>query len=112
MAVSITFSFEAEGSIVYSSTTAPTTAQAAVAQEIVATVAMAVADTQALITHNFQFSASAAGNFFRPQVVGPVWINGPAGGGTNTPFISFDFTNTNVLKANKLGVAGTDGTFV
>ena len=110
--VSVLYSFETPGSVVYSNATPPTTTQASLVQEIVVEVNMALADTQALITHNLQYSASAAGNFFRPQVVGPAWINGPIGGGTNAPFVSFDFTNTNVLKANKLGVAGTDGTFV
>lgn len=112
MAVSVLFSFQAQSAVVYSSATAPTAAQGAVVQEVVAEVAWALADTQALITHNMGFSASAALNFFRPQVIGPVFINGPLGGGTNVPFVSFDFTNTNVLKANKLGVAGTEGTFV
>jgi hypothetical protein len=110
--VSVLYSFESGALTTYSSATPPTTTQASLVQEIVVEVNWAIADTQALITHNLQYSASAAGNFFRPQVVGPVWINGPLGGGTNTPFVSFDFTNTSVLKANKLGVAGTEGTYV
>lgn len=112
MAVSVLYSFESQSNVVYSSATPPTSTQVSVVQEIVAQVNWALADTQALITHNLGYSASAAGNFFRPQLVGPVWINGPVGGGTAIPFVSFDFTNTNVLKANKLGVAGTEGTFV
>jgi hypothetical protein len=112
MSVSVLYSFDASPTVAYSSATPPTAGQAAVVQEIVAEVNWALADTQALITHNYGYSASAAGNYFRPQVVGPVWIVGPLGGGTSQPFVSFDFTNTNVLKANKLGVAGTEGTFV
>jgi hypothetical protein len=115
MAVTVTFSVPTApggGLPIISSTTGPTAAQAAVTQEIVVQVNMALADTQALITHNWQFSASEATNFFRPQVLGPYWINGPVGGGTSAPFVSFDWTNTNVLKVNKLGVAGTEGTFV
>lgn len=115
MAVTVLYSVSEgpqAGLPIFSSATPPTAIQAAVVQEIVAEVNWALADTQALITHNFGFSASAAGNFFRPQTIGPVWINGPLGGGTNAPFVSFDFTNTNVLKVNKLGVAGTEGTFV
>lgn len=102
----------AAGLPIFSTATPPTAIQAVAVQEIVAEVNWAIADTQALITHNFGYSASAANNFFRPQVIGPNWINGPVGGGTSGVFVSFDYTNTNVLKVNKLGVAGTEGTFV
>jgi hypothetical protein len=117
MAVSVLYSTGSEfnpynGLPVYSTATPLTASQAASVQEIVVEVNWAIADTQALITHNWGFSASAAGNFFRPQVHGPTYVNGPLGGGTSMPFVSFDFTNTNVLKVNKLGVAGTEGTFV
>ncbi len=100
MAVTVTYSVPlapAGGLPIFGSTTGPTAAQAALTQEIVVVVNMALADTQALITHNFGFSASQAGNFYDPQVIGPNWINGPVGGGTNAPFVSFDWTNTNVL---------------
>ena len=115
MAVSVFYNVPAApvgGLPIINSSTPPTAAQAALIQEIVVEVNMALADTQALVTHNFQFNASDAGNFFRPQVIGPNWINGPVGGGSNVPFVSFDWTNTNVLKVNKLGVAGTEGTFI
>lgn len=115
MAVTVLYSVAEASAIglpIYSNATPPTAIQAANVQEVVVEVNWALADTQALVTHNFGYSASAAGNFFRPQVHGPIWINGPLGGGTSAPFVSFDFTNTNVLKVNKLGVAGTEGTFV
>ena len=114
--MSVTVYYSAEGTDsglpVYLTTTPLTAQQAGQVQEIVVEVNWALADTQALITHNFGYSTLGESYFFRPQVVGPVWINGPLGGGTNAPFMSFGFTNTNVLTANKLGVAGTEGTFV
>lgn len=113
--MSVTVSYSAEGSgaglPIYLSTTPLTAQQAAMVQEIVCEVNWALADTQALVTHNYGYSTVATGVFFRPQVVGPVWINGPLGGGTQAPFMSFAFTS-NVLQVNKLGVAGTEGTFV
>ena len=92
-------------------TNPPTGAQASQAPKIVVTVGMLLADTVATITHNFGLGASGP-SFYDPEVVGPVWINGPLGGGTNVPLITFTWVNTNILQANKLGVAGTDGTFI
>jgi hypothetical protein len=93
------------------STTPPTGAQAAVFPTVTCQVNWAIADTQASLTHNFGLGASAPG-FYEPEVIGPVFIQGPLGGGTNMPLYTFDWTNTNVLKVNKLGVAGTEGTFM
>jgi len=113
MAAIVTYSFGDGGTQpVFSSLTPPTAPQTSQVQEIVAQVSWLLADVSALVTHNYGFTASQALNFFRPQVVGPVWISGPLGGGTSSPFMSFDFTNTNVLTIRKLGVAGTEGTFV
>ncbi len=92
------------------STTPPTAQQAAQVQKIVAIVGMGTADTQALITHNWGLGAGAPAQL-DPEIIGPIWLTGPVGGGTQAPSITFDVTNTNVVKANKLGVAGTDGYF-
>jgi hypothetical protein len=102
----------ASGLPIINSATPPTAAQAAQIQEIIVQVGMVLADTQALVTHNWGLSASQAGNFFYPQIMGPIWQLGPLGGGSSSPFISFDVSNTNVVKVNKLGVAGTEGSFI
>lgn len=95
----------------YFSSTPPTQIQAAQIQELAVLVNLLLADTQALITHNFNLDATSYGSFYEPMIVGPVWLNGPLGGGTQMPFISFGF-GANTITANKLGVAGTEGTFI
>lgn len=92
------------------STTPPTGAQAVTVPKMTCQVNWAIADTQAWLTHNWGLGASAP-SFYDPEITGPLPIQGPVGGGTNMPFFSFDVTNTNVVKVNKLGVAGTDGTY-
>jgi hypothetical protein len=95
----------------YFSSTPPTTVQAAQVQELAVLVNLALADTQALITHNFQLNATQYQSFYEPMIVGPVWLNGPLGGGTQAPLITFGL-GANTITANKLGVAGTEGTFI
>ena len=115
MAVSVFYNVPAgpaAGLPIINSATNPTAGQAQAIQEIIVQVNMALGDTQALITHNWGYSASQALNFFYPQIIGPIWQNGPVGGGTSGAFLSFDTSNTNVLKVNKLGLAGTEGTFI
>jgi hypothetical protein len=92
-------------------TNPPTGAQAAQSPKLVVTVGMLLADLQATVTHNWGLGASTP-SYFDPEVIGPVWINGPVGGGTNVPLVTFSWPNTNTIQINKLGVAGTDGTFV
>jgi len=58
------------------------------------------ADAQALITHNMGLSASAPA-FQEPQA----WLE-PVSTTTSWPLLTFDRTNTNVLKVNK---PATDG---
>lgn len=110
MAATVLYSVAGQAQIL-NSTTPPTGAQASLAPEIIITVGMLLADTVATVTHNFGLGASAP-SFYDPQVVGPVWINGPLGGGTNVPLVTFSWPNTNTIQINKLGVAGTDGTFI
>lgn len=93
----------------FGSTTPPSAAQAQQVPKMMVQVSFAVADVQALLTHNFGLGASAPG-FGDPEVI-CMPVVGPVGGGTAMPFFSYDLTNTNVVKVNKLGVAGTDGTY-
>jgi hypothetical protein len=68
-------------------------------------------DTQALFTHNWGLDASAP-TYFEPEILGP-WNQGPAqAAGTWLPNFSFDLTNTNVVKINKLNFLGSGGTFM
>jgi hypothetical protein len=95
------------------STTPPTGAQLngpGGVSKITVVIGMLLSDTVATVTHNFGLGASAP-TFYDPEIIGPNWINGPVGGGTNVPLVTFSIPNTNTVQFNKLGVAGTDGTF-
>ena len=109
MAVTVTYFLGGQLQLV-GVTTPPTGAQAVSVPKMTCQVSWGVADTQALLTHNFQLGASAP-SFYDPEIIGPITIQGPLGGGTNLPCFTFDVTNTNVVKVNKLGVAGTEGTY-
>lgn len=92
------------------STTPPTAQQASTVQKIVAQVNFLAADTQALITHNFGLGASAP-VFFDPQVIAEFAAGGVSANGTFLPAFTYDRTNTNVLKVNKVSTAlGSDCT--
>jgi hypothetical protein len=106
------FARGASGIQINGSTTAPTAVQASALEEMVAQVVMLDADTQALITHNWGFDVSAPTYFDAPQILMP-WNQGPAQpAGTWLPNFTFDITNTNVVKMNKLNFLGTGGTFM
>jgi hypothetical protein len=112
MSVTVNYFARGAGILINGSATPPTSVQASALQEQVAQVNMLDTDTQALITHNFGFDASAPTYFASPQIIGP-WLQGSAQvGGTYMPAFSFDITNTNVVKMNKVSFLGTGGTFM
>jgi hypothetical protein len=109
--MSVTVTYFLGGSVQIQSTTVPTAAQSILVPKMAVQVNWALADVQALITHNWGLAASGP-SFFDPEVIGPLFILGPLGAGTSVPLYTFDWTNTNVLKVNKNGIAGSEGTFV
>jgi hypothetical protein len=99
------------GVLINGSATPPTAVQAAQVQKQTAQIVMLDADTQALFTHNWGLDVSAP-TYFEPEILGIV-AQGPAQpAGTYLPNFSADWTNTNVLKLNKLNFLGTGGTFM
>jgi hypothetical protein len=112
MAVTVNYFARGSGILINGSTTAPTNVQSTALEEMVVQVILADTDTQALLTHNWGFDASAPTYFDSPQILYP-WNQGPAqAAGTFLTNFSFDITNTNVVKMNKLNALGTGGTFM
>jgi hypothetical protein len=112
MSVSVSYYVRGGGGVtILGSSTPPTAQQAAQVQMQKAVINFADADVQALFTHNMGLDASAPG-YFDPEA----WIEGygspaqPAA--TYMPNFTFDFSNTNVLKINKLNFLGTGGTYL
>lgn len=69
-------------------------------------------DTQALFTHNWGLDASAP-TYYEPEIA--LEVIGPVPGPTGSTWISsltFDRSNTNVVKVNKLNGNGTANTFL
>lgn len=97
-AVTVTyFGYNNNGTLIFNSTTAPTTAQAATIPKLACKVVFGVtADAQALLTHNWQLDASAPARY-EPEVMGFL----PQSTTTYHPLLTFDWTNTNVLAVNK-----------
>jgi hypothetical protein len=95
MAVSVTYYTRTPINIL-ASLVPPTQAQASGIDTIKAVCVFGVvADVQALITHNMGLDISAPG-YFDPQViVEPLSLT------TYWPLLTFDRTNTNVLRVNK-----------
>jgi hypothetical protein len=113
MAVSVAYYARGAGIQINGSATAPTAVQASSLQELVCLVTMnADADTQALLTHNFGFDASGPTYLDNPQILGPIGYGVPGTATTFMPAFSFDITNTNVVKMNKLNSLGTNGTWI
>jgi len=93
--VTVTYKIRGAG-VSIDSTTGPTAAQAAELQVQKALVAFgAVGDTQALFTHNWGLDASA------PEYYDPVICVWPTVADTYYTCLTFDQTNTNVVKINK-----------
>lgn len=91
------------------SATPPTAQQAAQVQKQTAQVVLADADTQALFTHNMGLDASAPA-FFEPEIF--YYPQLTTAGGTYLTGLTFDVTNTNVVKVNKANFLGSGGTFI
>jgi len=91
------------------STTPPTAIQANQVFKQTALISMADADTQALFTHNWGLDASAP-QFFEPEILEYALLT--TTGGTYQSGLTFDVTNTNVVKVNKLNFLGTGGSFI
>jgi hypothetical protein len=95
-AVSVTYDIRGGMVSILNSTTGPTAAQASEVQKQSAVIVFGVtADAQALFTHNWGLDASAPG-YLEPEIL---WD--PISTTTYYPLITFDRTNTNVLKVNK-----------
>ena len=98
MAVTVTYYARGGvGILINGSTTSPTTTQGSQLQKVSATCAFAAtADVQALITHNMGLDASAP-TYQEPEIL---WETTTTN--TYTPSITFDRSNTNVVKVNKV----------
>jgi hypothetical protein len=101
MAINTLYYARGTGFVINGSTTNPTSAQGSSLQMLKASCIFGVtADAQVLITHNFGLDLSA------PTYLDPEVFMEPQSITTYWPLITFDRTNTNVLKANK---PATDG---
>lgn len=92
------------------SSTPPTAGQASQVQTQKALINFLDADTQALFTHNWGLDASAP-TYRDPEVHAHCETQGPLTA-TFLPLLTFDVTNTNVVKVNKPALGGTAGTFI
>lgn len=111
MAVSVLYYVRGGGVTILGSATPPTAIQANQVNLQKAVVSFADSDTQALFTHNWGLDASAPG-YFDPEVLG-VQVLGPAQAAQSyLPAFTFDLSNTNVVKINKLNFLGTGGTYL
>lgn len=99
------------GLLINGSATPPTAIQANQCHMQKAAISFADTDTQALFTHNWGLDVSSP-TYFDPEILG-IAIQGPAQPAqTYLPAFTFDFSNTNVLKVNKLSFLGTGGTYL
>jgi hypothetical protein len=112
MAVSVQYYCRgASGVLINGSTTPPTAVQASQLQKQTALIIMtADADLQALFTHNWGLDASAP-TYLEPEILGPT-AQLVGANTTMMPAFTFDLTNTNVVKVNKLSQVGTNGTYI
>lgn len=99
-------------SYLIANTNPPSAQLASTVQKIVAQVNFAAADTQQLVTHNWGLATSAP-TFFDPQVIAEFGAGGVSASGTFLPAFTYDRSNTNVLKVNKVSTAvGSDCTVI
>lgn len=99
----------ANGVTILGSATGPTGQQAAQCFKQTAQINMADADTQALFTHSWGLDASAPG-YFEPEILW--YAQQMTANGTWATALTFDVTNTNVVKVNKANFAQSGGTFI
>jgi len=111
MAVSVQYFIRgANGLLINGSTTPPTNIQAQSTQKQTALVIMSAdTDLQALFTHNWGLDASAP-TYLEPEIMVAAQLCGAST--TFMPAFTFDLTNTNVVKINKLSQASTNGTYI
>jgi hypothetical protein len=101
MAINTLYYARGAGFVINGSATAPTSAQGSLLQMLRASCVFGVtADAQVLVTHNMGLDISA------PTYLDPEVFMEPQSTTTYWPLITFDRTNTNVLKVNK---PATDG---
>jgi hypothetical protein len=111
MAVSVLYYIRGGGVQINGSATPPTAIQASQVLLQRAVVSMADSDSQALFTHNMGLDVSSP-TYFDPEILG-IAVVGPAQAAqTYLPAFTFDFSNTNVLKINKLNFLGTGGSYL
>lgn len=87
-------------------TTAPTLAQSAGVNVVVATVAMGDTDTTATITHNMNVTAAQL------AALQPFVTIGVTTPGTVVPLLSYALTSANVVTITKGSLTGSGGTYV
>ncbi len=107
--VAVAYYIQGAGVLINGSATAPTAQQA---QQVVmqkAVISMADTDTQALFTHNWGLATSDP-TYFNPEIFYYAQLTNS--GGTSLTGLTFDVTNTNVVKVNKVNFLGTGGSFV
>jgi hypothetical protein len=107
--VSVLYFVRGNGVLINGSATPPTAGQASVVHKQRAQVIMADSDTQALFTHNFGLDISAP-TYLDPTIIVTAQLLNA--GGTFLTGFTFDVTNTNVVKINKLNALGSGGTFI
>ncbi len=98
-----------QGVTILGSATGPTAIQAQSCLKQTAVINMSDADTQALFTHSWGLDASAPG-YFEPEIL--YYAQAMTANGTWATALTFDVTNTNVVKINKLNFAQSGGTWV
>ena len=109
MAVSVLYFVRGGGVTILGSANGPTGAQAALVYKQTAQIAMSDADTQALFTHSWGLHASAPA-YYEPEILW-YYLNQTING-TWATALTFDVTNTNVVKINKPNFAQSGGTWI
>jgi hypothetical protein len=107
--VAVAYYIAGGGITINGSATPPTAIQALQVVMQKAVISMADTDTQALFTHNWGLGTSAP-TYFDPEIFYYAQLTNASG--TFLTAFTFDVTNTNVVKCNKLGILGTGGSFV
>ncbi len=111
-AVAVTYFLRnGNGLLINGAATPPTAIQASGVYVQKALISFADTDTQALFTHNWGLDVSAP-TYFDPEILGIVQVGPAQAGQTWMPCFTFDLTNTNVVKINKLNFLGTGGTYL
>ena len=112
MAVSVLYFVRGGGGVLINgSATAPTAAQAQQVYAQKALISMADSDTQALFTHNWGLDVSSP-TYLDPEILSVVGYGPAQAAQTYLPAFTFDLSNTNVVKMNKLNFLGTGGTYL